>query len=118
MAHLPRTLAAALALGLAAAPAYARQSPTPQPSGIVVHLFGPDSIASHILPTVAEPAAPASPATGTAPAGGQPPGQNAATPAAATSSGPTWGDVAHQTFVTGDPAEEGAAALPKGKAAH
>jgi len=104
MRHLTRSLTA-LMLSLAAAQAFARPQPVPPPSGIVVHLFGPDSLASHILPT-APGSAPAS-QTGTA-AG--------SAPAASTTSGPSWGDVAHQMFVTGDPAQEGAAALPKGKA--
>lgn len=117
--HMPhRTLTAALALGLAtlglAAPAYARVEPTPPPSGIVFHLFGPDSITSHILPsgppaqTTPGGAAPA--AAGTASTGAQPAGTTAP-----VSPGPSWGDVAHQMFVTGDPAQEGAAQLPKGK---
>jgi hypothetical protein len=109
--HMPRLLTAALALGLAAAPAYARIEPTPPPSGIVYHLFGPDSITSYILPsgpsaqTTPGGAAPAS--AGTASTGAQP---------APASPSPTWGDVAHQMFVTGDPAQEGAAQIPKGKA--
>ena len=117
---MPRLLTAALAsglatLGLAAAPAYARIEPTPPPSGIVYHLFGPDSITSHILPS--GPSAPATPggaapaAAGTASTGAQP-----ASTTAPASPAPSWGDVAHQMFVTGDPAQEGAAALPKGKA--
>jgi hypothetical protein len=112
MAHLTRTLVTAFALGLATAPAFARPQPVPPPSGIVYHLFGPDSLSSHILPSAPQ-AAPASPA-------GSTPANGAATPAASpasTPSGPSWGDVAHQMFVTGDPAQEGAAALPKGKAA-
>jgi len=55
MAHLTRTLATVLALGLAA-PACARPQPVPPPSGIVVHLFGPNSLSSHILPAGPEAA--------------------------------------------------------------
>lgn len=116
MAHLTRILPATVfALGFAAAPAFARQPPPAPPSGIVVHLFGPNSLSSHILPSAAE-AMPAGSATGSAPASGQTAAQGS-TPAAGTSSSPSWGDVAHAMFVTGDPAEEGAAVLPKGKAA-
>jgi hypothetical protein len=118
--HMPRPFTAALALGLAtlglaAAPAYASVEPTPPPSGIVYHLFGPNSITSHILPS--GPSAPAPPggaapaAAGTASSGVQPAGTTA--PA---SPGPSWGDVAHQMFVTGDPAQEGAPQIPKGRA--
>jgi hypothetical protein len=115
MAHLTRTLSTVLTLGLAAAPAYARQPPPAPPSGIVVHLFGPDSLSSHILPSAAEAMPAGRATTGSTPASGQTAAQG--TNAASTPSGPTWGDVAHQMFVTGDPAEEGAAVLPKGKAA-
>jgi hypothetical protein len=119
---LTRTLAM-LALGLAAAPADARMAPNPPPSGIVVHLFGPDSLTSHILPTTPEgqsgtggsgasgaqsgTSGVSGTAAGAAPASGQ---------ATAPESSPSWSDIAHQMFVTGDPAQEGAAALPKGKA--
>ena len=120
MAHLTRTLAAVFApvfvIGLAAAPAYARQTPPAPPSGIVVHLFGPNSLSSHILPTEPEAAPAGNTTAGSAPASGQAAASGAA-PAASTYTGPTWGEVAHQMFVVGDPAQEGAAALPKGKAA-
>jgi hypothetical protein len=75
-------------LFLAAAPlALARQNPEPPPSGEVVHLFGPDSVISHVLPTT--------PGTGTTatPAGAQP----------STYDEPAMGDILHQMFVTGDP---------------
>ncbi len=89
-------LACMPAIGAASA-ALARQDPPPPPSGIVVHLFGQNSIMSNVLPTqpVRVPAKPdtgseaASPATGVAPA--------------ATYVEPSMGDVLHQMFVTGDP---------------
>jgi hypothetical protein len=89
---------AALFFSLAATPAGAHQPPTPPPSGVVVHLFGPGSVAANLLP-----AAPAA-SSGTA---------NPGAPAASDS--PGWGDIAHQMFVTGNPAQEGAAGLSKGK---
>jgi hypothetical protein len=83
---------------LAAKPAAARQNPTPPPSGIVIHLFGQDSLMSNVLPDMASPAAPMP--TGNVAAPG------ATAPGAAQSSNdvePTLGDVLHQMFVTGDP---------------
>jgi hypothetical protein len=116
---LTRILAApALALGLGLAPAYARQPPPAPPSGIVIHLFGPNSVTSHFLSP--EPAAaPAGTTAAGAPAGSASASTTdvaGSAPAASTESGPTWGEVAHQMFVTGNPAQEGPAALPKGKA--
>jgi hypothetical protein len=104
-------LGSTLALSLAA-PAFARMEPTPPPSGIVVHLFGPDSVTSHILPG-AEGSSGADAAKGPAAAGGS----SGASGGAAADSGnsPTWHDIAHQMFVVGDPSQEGAAALAKGK---
>jgi hypothetical protein len=102
-------LCCAFVLSLAAGPAFGRAAPPPPPSGIVIHLWGPDSVTSHILPESG---------------GGGASGANASTGAAATTGtnagnngyDPSWGDIAHQMFVVGDPAQEGAAALPKGKA--
>lgn len=119
--HMPRLLAPALSLGLAfglAAPAYARMTPNPPPSGIVIHVFGPDSITSHIMsigPTTPAPA-------GTQPGTAQAAGGTAATGTAATGTAPapypepTMNDVLHQMFVTGDPNQENGNALAKGKA--
>lgn len=96
-AKIARPLAALFCIF--AAPAAARVPPPPPPSGVVVHLFGPDSLSSHILP-----AGPGGQAGGPQNSlGGQPYVE------------PSWGAVAHQIFVTGDPAQEGQAALAKGK---
>ncbi len=109
-----------VAFGLLAGAALAKPMPEPPPSGIVVHLFGPDSITSNILPQAAPPAAPAAnaPVEGAAPAAAVPPMtsngavqpagpggtvQPAAAPAAAGYQGPSLHDVLHQMFVTGDP---------------
>lgn len=93
-----RILPAALFASLAAFPALARQDPTPPPSGIVVHLFGQGSITSHILPTNSS-----NPQAGQP---GQAAPQGAGAPAQAAPE-PTAGDILHQMFVTGDPAQNG-----------
>ncbi|OYV31524.1 MAG: hypothetical protein B7Z81_13635 [Acidocella sp. 20-61-6] len=71
--------------------ALAGPQPNPPPSGVVVHLFGQNSVMSNVLPTSAATAlgVPA----GTA-------GSSTGAPAAE----PTLGDIAHQMFVVGDPA--------------
>jgi hypothetical protein len=123
MAHLHREMltriiaAPALALGLGLTPAYARQPPPAPPSGIVIHLFGPNSVSSHFLST-GPAAAPSGSTAAGAPAGGASPSatNGSGSTAASTESSPTWGDVVHTMFVTGNPAQEGPAALPKGKA--
>jgi hypothetical protein len=71
--------------------AEARQQPTPPSSGIVVHLFGPSSVMSNMLPTTARPDS----AAAATPAG--------AAPSNAGYAEPSMGDVMHQMFVTGDP---------------
>ncbi len=99
---------AVLLLGLAAAPAAARPDPSPPPSGEVLHLFGPNSVTSHILPT--------SPAAAGADNGAS--AKTGASPAAGTQGqggSMSLGQIAHQMFVTGDPAQEGGAAQPKGR---
>jgi hypothetical protein len=93
----------AIVLAALASPAAARQDPAPPPSGIVVHLFGPDSLSSHVLPS----------APGAKPAAGAPAASNgAAYPE------PSLGDVLHQMFVTGDPDQLPGQALAKGRAAN
>jgi hypothetical protein len=121
-------LAGFLVLGAGPALAAGRTAPPP-PSGIVVHLFGPEGIWGNILPAspappsgtappsaALAPAAPASPApAGVATAGGPPTGaapaatQASVSTAAATPASsaaypePTLGAILHQMFVTGDP---------------
>lgn len=102
--NLPRPLpGCALALIFSAAftgPAFARgEGQTPPPSGVVIHLFGPDSVTTHFLSP--GPGGDTKPGT----AGG----------AGGASASPSWHDIMHQMFVTGDPAQEGPAALSKGK---
>jgi len=95
-----------VAMSLMAAPAaQARQNPEPPPSGIVVHLFGPGSVTSNILPSAESVLAP--------PGAGEP----AASPAGAAPAyvEPTAGEVLHQMFVTGDPNKPATAKLPKGR---
>jgi hypothetical protein len=125
MLQINRALALLLA-GFAAGPAYARITPTPPPSGIVIHLWGPPSVSSTTPPaaqaTMPEGNARSSPLnheTDTAvPAIGLPPASTTANATAPENpaNDPSWGDIAHQMFVTGDPAQEGRAALPKGRA--
>lgn len=76
--------------------AQARQPPNPPPSGQVVHLFGPGSLAGQFLP-----------------------GGNAATPAG-TGGGnayvePSTGEILHQMFVTGDPGQKPGQAISPGR---
>ncbi len=88
-----KILFAVMLVNLAALPALARQTPTPPPSGVVIHLFGPNSVTSQILPGAAASSPGGTTQTGTA-----------ANAQAAPE--PTFGDVFHQMFVTGDPAQD------------
>ncbi|HQT64502.1 MAG: hypothetical protein B7Z75_02925 [Acidocella sp. 20-57-95] len=86
-----KILASGLILGVAVpVSAMARQDPLPPPSGVVVHLFGPDSIMSNVIPTT--------PQAGLA-------GNTGANTASSTGNAGnlSLGDIAHQMFVTGDP---------------
>jgi hypothetical protein len=103
---LPAVLFCCMAPG-----AQAARNPTPPPSGIVVHLFGPDSIMSHVAPGLPGETAPAQTGGGSA-AVQQPAGQSAGGQVSAGAPGasqaangdePTWGGVLHTMFVTGDP---------------
>ncbi|OYV40669.1 MAG: hypothetical protein B7Z80_03915 [Rhodospirillales bacterium 20-64-7] len=104
---LPDRLAPLIVAGLIASlglvgHAWARPQPAPKPSGIVVHLFGPDSVASNILP--------AAPPAG---AGAAAANAVAARPEAAAPA-PSGGEILHQLFVTGAP--DRPSAPSKGKA--
>ncbi len=81
--------------------------PNPPPSGIVVHLFGPGSVTSNILPEASPSPAPA----GSPPQAGAP----AAQPASDGYVEPSLHDVLHQMFVTGDPDAKPGAALAPGR---
>jgi len=86
--------AAVAALLLASAGiAHASRNPTPPPSGIVVHLFGPQGIMTPILPGEDS-------SHGQALAAG---GATASANSLQTSDDPNLHDILHQMFVTGDP---------------
>ena len=91
----------ALAALLPAGLAQAHPNPTPPPSGIVIHLFGPESITSNILP-------------GATPAGAV----GAPVDTAASTSGPydpSVGQILHQMFVVGNPNQPPGATLSPGR---
>lgn len=88
-----KILSAIVFTGLAASPALARQNPTPPPSGIVVHLFGPNSVSSQFLPSN----------SATAPSAETGNGAKNESAAAQAAPEPTFGGILHQMFVTGDP---------------
>jgi hypothetical protein len=109
---LPAALAA-LAGGLTASPALARNEPKPVPSGIVVHLFGPQTVTNGPVPSPGAPAGTPGTAAQAGVSGGTDSAGTISSGAAASS--PTWGEIAHEMFVTGDPAQENRSALPKGR---
>jgi hypothetical protein len=86
-------------------PAFAHQDPSPRPSGVVIHLFGPNSVTSGMLPTVSEPHA-------TAQAGG---GSKSAPAGDTGYVTPNMHDILHQMFITGDPNQKPGAGLAKGR---
>ncbi len=90
MARKILVLATYLAAGLPFT-ALARPDPPPPPSGIVIHLFGQNSVMSNVLPTA--PDAGRSD-TATVSEGGAP------QPAYVE---PSTGEILHEMFVTGDP---------------
>ncbi len=124
-----------LAVGwtLAGGAAGARNEPNPPPSGIVIHLFGPGSLTSSMVPGQATgplvthvpvPLAnkplggaaneqPAPPSAGSIPPAAAVP--SAATGDAAGYSSPGFGPILHQMFVTGDPNAKPGAALATGR---
>lgn len=77
--------------------AQAARNPTPPPSGIVVHLFGPTGVLTPILP------GDDSKQTGQGHAAGSTGGGSDATNSLRTSDDPSMGDILHQMFVVGDP---------------
>ncbi|MDE2318935.1 MAG: hypothetical protein KGK02_04465 [Rhodospirillales bacterium] len=95
---------AVILAGLAAFPALARQDPTPPPSGVVIHMFGPNSVTSQIMSGTTS-----NPTGNTTPSGTTTSGQAAPEP--------TFGDIFHQMFVTGDPAKN-TPAFPKGRSSN
>ncbi len=93
-----KILPAALLASLAAFPAMARQDPSPKPSGIVIHLFGSDSGSS----SQPSPSTPSAATNDKAPQGGEAQSGEATQ----NTQAPTIGQVLHQMFVTGDPAQD------------
>lgn len=127
-----KTVAFACLASLIALPAMADKNPEPKPSGVTIHLFGPNLITT----TNSDSAAPDSNAgSASSPASGQSADQSVtingvstplssgdsastgsanASPAAAQPE-PTMGEVLHEMFVTGDPAQDGHPNFPRGK---
>ncbi len=100
--------AAGAALLLASAGiAHATRNPTPPPSGIVVHLFGPHGVMTPILPGDDTRHGTPGQNGGQAPAAGSATDSTAAATDSAnslqTSDDPSLHDILHQMFVTGDP---------------
>lgn len=100
-----KLLSTGVLASLWAFPALAHQDPSPPPSGVVVHLFGPNSVMSNMLPTGSAPhtSAPAGGASKTVPAG------------ELDDTEPSMHDILRQMFVTGDPNQKPGAGFAKGK---
>jgi hypothetical protein len=130
-------LAALGSLAVAGAASARQDHPDGTPSGIVIHLFGPDSVSSHFLPdasadsaaaaNAATPvAANAAPGASTGNAGGANHGVPGVTPIATSAAPAQSAGVAgtgfntsgllHEMFVTGDPNQTDASRLSKGRA--
>ncbi len=128
-------LVLAVVWSLAAGAAAARNEPNPPPSGIVVHLFGPGSLTSGMMPgqpsgpvVTHVPVPPANKPLGGAaneqpapPSAGSIPPMTAASTATATGTaggdaGPGLGPILHQMFVTGDPDAKPGSGLATGRA--
>jgi len=88
-----RILCATMVVFALSGAAEARPLPEPKPSGIVIHLFGPDPVTN------------------------QAPGSGAAKPSG-TAPEQSFGGILHQMFVTGDPNQKPGAAFAKGRADH
>jgi hypothetical protein len=112
-----KRLWAVILFGAVAGAAQARNDPTPPPSGVVIHLFGPGSITSNLLPGGSAPVGAAPVAAGGAATGvaaGAAAESAAAQPAYQE---PTLGQVAHQMFVVGDPSQSPQSKLAVGRTA-
>lgn len=96
-----RIVAFACLASLITLPAMADRTPQPKPSGITIHLFGPDLVTTDNSPTSTS-------SNGSQAAAGSP---QAAQPE------PTMSQVLHEMFVTGDPAQDGKPQFPRGKQA-
>ena len=105
--HFHRLAAVAAMLLASAGIAHATRNPTPPPSGIVVHLFGPQGIMTPILPGDDTNHSTPGQSGAQAPAAGSAGGATASATASAnslqTSDDPSLHDILHQMFVTGDP---------------
>lgn len=93
-----KTILFAGLISLAAFPALAEKNPQPKPSGIVIHVFGPQML------TISA----AQDKSGTA-STSQAPG--------ASPESISLGQAMHEMFVTGDPAQDGKPHFPRGRAA-
>jgi len=93
-------MAAAVLVLASAGIAHATRNPNPPPSGIVVHLFGPNGILSDVTPHL--PGETPSPSAH-AQTGATPPSGTDGANSIATSDDPSWGSILHQMFVVGDP---------------
>ncbi len=101
--HFHRLAAVAAMLLASAGIAHATRNPTPPPSGIVVHLFGPQGIMTPILPgDDTNHAAPSEHGAQGAPTGSTASATEGAN-SLQTSDDPSLHDILHQMFVTGDP---------------
>jgi len=108
----------AMILAVQAQTALASRNPQPPPSGIVVHLFGPDSVLGNMAP--ATPARPVSSVAGAVPTGAAHDGAVVSAPGgsvAADPSDPSIHDILRQMFVTGNPDQKPGAMLATGRAA-
>jgi hypothetical protein len=98
--HSTRFTAVAALLLASAGIAHASRNPTPPPSGIVVHLFGPHGVMTPILPDDDTSHTTAGQNTAHGATGGASTGS---ANSLQTSDDPSLHDILHQMFVTGDP---------------
>jgi hypothetical protein len=93
-----RLIAVVTLLIASAGTAHAYRNPEPPPSGVVVHLFGPNGIFSDLPGESAKPSTPGQSTDATTP-GSAP----AATTGVETSEDPSWHAILDQLFIVGDP---------------